>query len=222
MTSPLARASRSLLSSFRAKPIPARLVHAAPCSTIAMENTQFGRLQAAPLQANFIPSLQQPTQQVLWIGCSDSGFQETTILDLLPDEMMVHRNIGNMIIEGDLSSETAVRYAVSVLGVKHIVVCGHYGCQIVKAASRDGLQGPWLSKLDSLHSSHKDTFDQLPEAESDRAFVKLNVLDQLRSLRQFPEVFEAAKSGSLQIHGIVYDTHTGEATRLLEDPECRI
>lgn len=163
MTSPLARASRSLLSSFRATPISARLAHTTPCSTLAMGNARFGKFEAAPLQADFIPSLQQPTQQVLWIGCSDSGFQETTILNLLPDEMMVHRNIGNMIIEGDLSSETTVKYAVSVLGVseshrrhdplpegcanhlqvKHIVVCGHYGCQIVKAASRDGLQGPW-------------------------------------------------------------------------------
>lgn len=163
MTSPLARASRSLLSSFRATPISARLVHAAPCSTLAMGSTRFGKFEAAPLPADFIPSLHQPTQQILWIGCSDSGFQETTILDLLPDEMMVHRNIGNMIIEGDLSSETTVKYAVSVLGVskchrrhdplpekctyhfqvKHIIVCGHYGCQIVKAASRDGLQGPW-------------------------------------------------------------------------------
>ncbi|KAJ5760214.1 carbonic anhydrase [Penicillium odoratum] len=187
-----------------------------------MANTRFGNFEAAPLQANFIPSLQQPTQQILWIGCSDSGFQETTILDLLPDEMMVHRNIGNMIIEGDLSSETAIKYAVTVLGVRHIVVCGHYGCQIVKAASRNGLQGPWQSKLDSLHSTHKDTIDRLSEAESDRTFVKLNVLDQLRALRQFPEVVDAANSGSLQLHGIVYDTHTGEGSRLLEDPECRL
>ncbi|KAJ6020953.1 carbonic anhydrase [Penicillium herquei] len=187
-----------------------------------MVKSRFGKFEAAPLNSDFIPSLQEPTQQILWIGCSDSGFQETTILDLLPDEMMVHRNIGNMLIEGDLSSETAIKYAVTVLGVRHIVVCGHYGCQIVKATSRDGLQGPWQSKLDSLHSTHKDTIDQLPETEHDRTFVKLNVLDQLRSLRQFPEVVDAAKSGSLQLHGIVYDTHTGEASRLVEEPECRI
>lgn len=70
--------------------------------------------------------------------------------------------------------------------------------------------------------SHKDAIDRLPETEHDRAFVKLNVLDQLRSLRQFPEVVDAAKSGSLQLHGIVYDTHTGEASRLLEEPDARI
>lgn len=72
---------------------------------------------AAPLNADFIPSLRKPTQQILWIGCSDSCFQETTILRLLPDEMLVHRNMGNMLIEGDLSCETTVKHAVSALQV---------------------------------------------------------------------------------------------------------
>jgi carbonic anhydrase len=100
-------------------------------------------IEATPVQADFIPSLRHPTRQILWIGCSDSGFQETTILDLLPDEMLVHRNLGNMIIDGDLSCRTTVKHAVSDLNVRHIVVCGHFGCGIVKTASRDGLKGPW-------------------------------------------------------------------------------
>jgi carbonic anhydrase len=75
------------------------------------------------------------------------------------------------------------------------------------------------SKLNSLHSMHKYTIDQLPSSEHDHTFVKLNVLDQLRALRQFPEVARAAKAGSLQLHGIVYDTKTGEASRLLEEIE---
>jgi carbonic anhydrase len=184
-----------------------------------MRPPRFTHIEAVPLHADFIPSLQQPTQQILWIGCSDSCFQETKILDLLPEEMIVHRNIGNMIIDGDISSETAVKHAVSNLNVRHIIVCGHYGCGIVKAGSRDGLPGPWLSKLNSLHSMHKYTIDQLPSSEHDHTFVKLNVLDQLRALRQFPEVARAAKAGSLQLHGIVYDTKTGEASRLLEEIE---
>ncbi|KAJ6104750.1 carbonic anhydrase [Penicillium sp. IBT 18751x] len=184
-----------------------------------MRQPRFPNIEVTPLQADFIPSLQQPTQQVLWIGCSDSCFQETKILDLLPDEMMVLRNMGNMIIDGDLSCETTVKHAVSDLNVRHIVVCGHYGCGIVKSNSRDGLQGPWSSKLNSLHSMHKHTIDQLPSSEHDHAFVKLNVLDQLRSLRRFPEVARAAKSGNLQLHGIVYDRETGKASRLLEDIE---
>lgn len=224
------------LTSFLARP-----TYSVRPSTVflsTMRQPRFTNLEATPLHADFIPSLQQPTQQILWIGCSDSCFQETKILDLLPNEMMVHRNMGNMIIDGDLSCETTVKHAVSDLNVRHIVVCGHYGCGIVKLGSRDGLQGPWsryvfkrvlpsvgrglistYSKLDSLHSMHKHTIDQLPSAEHDRAFVKLNVLDQLRSLRRFPEVARAAKTGKLQLHGIVYDTKTGEASRLLEDLE---
>lgn len=128
------------LTSFLAKPI----YSARPISTSFSKMRQpRTNVEATPLHADFIPSLQRPTQQILWIGCSDSCFQETTILDLLPDEMMVHRNMGNMIIDGDLSCETTVKYAVSNLSVRHIVVCGHYGCGIVKAASRDGLKGPW-------------------------------------------------------------------------------
>ncbi|KAJ5689636.1 carbonic anhydrase [Penicillium macrosclerotiorum] len=186
------------------------------------------------LPPDFIPSSKQPMQQVLWIGCSDSCFQETTILDLLPDEMLVHRNLGNMLIEGDMSSELTVKHAITCLKVniskplfkmiiltnqqvKHIVVCGHYGCGIVKAESRDGLNGPWLSKLDALHSQFKGTIDTLPSDERNQAFVELNVLDQLRSLRQFPEVSKAASEGNLQLHGIVYNLKSGKAQRLIEN-----
>lgn len=78
-------------------------------------------LEAAPFHADSIPSLQKPTQQILWIGCSDSDFQETTILDLLPEEMIVHRNLGNMLIDGDMSCETIVKHAVADLRVSHFV-----------------------------------------------------------------------------------------------------
>lgn len=116
--------------------------------------------EATPLHADFIPSLQKPTQQILWIRCSDSCYQETTVLNLLPDEMLVHRNMGNMLIDGDMSSELTVKHAVAALQVNSpdifetgqpnsstgeaILVCGHYGCCIVRAESRDGLKGPWL------------------------------------------------------------------------------
>lgn len=85
------------------------------------DNTNF---EAMPVRANLIPSLQKPVQQVLWIGCSDSCFEETKILDLLPDEMLVHRNLGNMLIEGDMSSEVTIKHAVSTLKViKRTCLC---------------------------------------------------------------------------------------------------
>ncbi|OQE22311.1 hypothetical protein PENSTE_c010G01459 [Penicillium steckii] len=177
------------------------------------ESTNF---EAMPVRANMIPSLQRPEQQVLWIGCSDSCFQETKTLDLLPDEMLVHRNLGNMLIQGDMSSEVTINHAVANLMVKHIVVCGHYGCGIVRSESRDGLTGPWRRQLNALHSTFNGTIDHLSENHRDRAFVEMNVLDQLQSLRNFPEVRKATKLRGLQLHGFVYDSHSDKAFRLAD------
>ncbi|KAJ5246851.1 carbonic anhydrase [Penicillium chermesinum] len=169
---------------------------------------------ASPVQSDIIPRVKP--QQILWIGCSDSSYQETNVLDLPPDEMMVHRNIGNMIIDGDMSVETTVKHAVTNLKVNHIVVCGHYGCGIVRATTREGLQGPWLSKLDSLHSKHQHNIGDLPAPQRDRVFVELNVLDQLRALKRFPEIATAMKTQALKLHAFVFDRNTGEASRLIE------
>jgi carbonic anhydrase len=169
-----------------------------------------------PLEAKYIPSLHQATHQVLWIGCSDSNPRESNVFDFLPDQLLVLRNIGNMIVNDDLSSETAIKHAVVDLQVRHIVVCGHYGCGIVKTASRDGLKGPWLYKLNSLYAAHEEDINKAPVTERDRSFVELNVLDQLRSLRKLTEVIDAIKKGHLQIHGLVYDTKTERAYRMLE------
>lgn len=181
-----------------------------------MDELRLSNYAIKPVDADFIPSLQPPGKQILWIGCSDSSFRETTVLNLLPDEMLEHRNLGNMIIDGDLSCETTVKHAVVDLQVKHIIVCGHYGCGIVRATSRDGLKGPWLSKLDSLHAMHQRDIDQLPSVERDRSFVVLNILEQLRSLRKFPEVADAMRRGQLHIHGIVYDPVSGKALSVTE------
>ncbi|KAH8700480.1 carbonic anhydrase [Talaromyces proteolyticus] len=172
-----------------------------------------------PIEADFIPSLQRPEKQILWIGCSDSSFKETTILDLLPDEMLEHRNIGNMIVDGDLSCETTVKHAVVDLKVKHIIVCGHYGCGIVRATSRDGLRDPWLMRLNALYATHRHYIDQLPSVKDDRSFVELNILEQLRTLRKFPEVASAMRQGQLHIHGIVYDPASEKGLSITEATE---
>ncbi|KAJ5496423.1 hypothetical protein N7463_008410 [Penicillium fimorum] len=185
------------------------------------------RLKTEPLGENYIPSLQQ-AQQILWIGCCDSNAKESTVLNILNEELFVLRNLGNMIID-DLSCETTIKHAVVDLQVKHIVVCGHYGCRIVNATSRDGLKGPWsrqvllpknsTNKLDALYSMHEEDINQLPVQERDRLFVELNVLDQLRSLRKFPEVTDAITLERLHIHGLVYDSETEKARRVLEEQQ---
>ncbi|KAF7717249.1 Uncharacterized protein PECH_007526 [Penicillium ucsense] len=168
------------------------------------------------LHTNFIPRPDHLSQQILWIGCSDSDCTETTTLNFLPEEMLEHRNLGNMIIPGDLSSEISIRHAVCELRVKHIVVCGHYGCGIVRASSREGLPGLWSSKLDSLHAKHRHHIDLLPVQQRDDVFVELNILDQLRSLRGMAEVEEATRRGELSLHGMVYDPLSGRAVALSE------
>ncbi|KAJ5153002.1 carbonic anhydrase [Penicillium canariense] len=198
-------------------PIPmfqSTAIHPLPRQTEGSERVSNYSTKA--VDANFIPSLHSSKKQILWIGCSDSDCKETTILNLLPDEMLEHRNLGNMVIDGDLSCETSVRHAVVDLQVKHIIVCGHYGCGIVKATSRSGLPGPWLSKLDHLHAKHQHDIDQLPAVDRDSAFVELNILDQLRSLRNISEVADATRQGRLDIHGIVYDPTIGKALSLNE------
>ncbi|CAG8249704.1 unnamed protein product [Penicillium nalgiovense] len=180
-----------------------------------MGETQLRRLATEPHGPNYIPSLQQTTPQILWIGCSDGNFKECTMLNILDDELLVLTNIGNMIIDGDLSCDITIENAVVDLQVKHIVVCGHCGCRIVKATARNGLKGLWLSKLNALHLAHED-INQLPVSERDRAFVELNIFDQMHSLRRLPEVANAIALGRLRINGIVYDLETEKAYRLSE------
>ncbi|OOQ90673.1 carbonate dehydratase [Penicillium brasilianum] len=192
-------------------------INPVPCETV--DSPRSLNYATRTIGANFIPRPQQSEKQILWIGCSDSDCKETTILDFLPDEMLEHRNLGNMIIDGDLSCETSVKHAVVDLRVKHIVVCGHYGCGIVKATSRNGLPGPWLRKLDSLHAKHRHDIDRLPVIERDSAFVELNILEQLRSLRNISEVADATRRGNLDLHGIVYDPTIGRALSVNEGAE---
>ncbi|KAJ5162238.1 carbonic anhydrase [Penicillium capsulatum] len=167
--------------------------------------------------SEYIPSLKQPEKQILWVGCCDSSFKETGVFSLLPDELLEHRNLGNMILDGDLSCETSVKHAVIDLQVKHIVVCGHYGCGIVRTGSGQGLAEPWLSKLEALRATQSPSVDQLSPTQRDRSYVELNVLEQLRSLRKYPEVAGAIKRGKLQIHGIVYDSASEKAHLVSEE-----
>lgn len=107
-----------------------------------------------PIPRNLIPSLGQSKQQILWLGCSDSGYEETTTLpNLLQDEMIVVRNWGNMALSTDLAWASAVQHAVEMLEVKHIIVCGHYGCGIVKTDPVTNSAYPWQKYDCSLSSS---------------------------------------------------------------------
>lgn len=163
---------------------------------------------------DFFSSLsQQQKPEYLWIGCSDSRVPANQIVGLMPGEVFVHRNVANQVIHSDLNCLSVVQFAVEVLGVKHIIVTGHYGCGGVHAAyddCRHGLVDNWLSHVKDVHYKHMDEISKLePDAAKDR-LCELNVMEQVRNLARTTVVRDAWKKGQdLFLHGFVYGLETG-------------
>jgi carbonic anhydrase len=155
---------------------------------------------------------QQPA--CLWIGCSDSRVPASGVVGALPGELFVHRNIANQVVADDPNGLSVIQYAVSVLEVSHVIVCGHYGCGGVKAALDGGTRGPidgWLRQIRELHHRHKAEIDAVADdvARVDR-MCELNVMEQVANVCRTPYVRDAWASGrSLVVHGLVYDLGEG-------------
>jgi carbonic anhydrase len=170
------------------------------------------QMQADP---NFFEDLakgQQP--EYLWIGCSDSRVPANQITGTNPGEMFVHRNIANMVVHSDMNLLSVLSYAVEVLKVKHIIVCGHYGCGGVIAAMGNkqfGLIDNWLRHIKDVYRLHHEELDSIvDETERARRFVELNVVEQVIDLGKTSIVQNAwEKKQPLHIHGWVYDIHDG-------------
>ncbi|MCK6402358.1 MAG: carbonate dehydratase [Sphaerotilus natans subsp. sulfidivorans] len=161
--------------------------------------------------------LKQQTPQYLWIGCADSRVPANELVDLLPGELFVHRNIANVIVPSDLNALSVIQYAVDALRVTHVIVVGHSNCGGVKAALnnlRVGLVDIWLRHVQDVRNQHRAFLDRLtPERQVD-ALVELNVLEQARNVCRTTIVEDAWQRGQeVVIHGWVYGLHNG----LLED-----
>ncbi|MDP5229498.1 MAG: carbonate dehydratase [Cellulophaga sp.] len=151
---------------------------------------------------------------VLWIGCADSRVPANEIIGANPGEVFVHRNIANMVVHSDMNMLSVLDYAVNALKVKHIIVCGHYGCGGVKAAMGNdsiGLIDNWVRHIKDVYRFHKDELDAI-EDEKERfdKFVEFNVIEQVFDLAKSSIVQSAwRKHQELSVHGWVYELSKG-------------
>ncbi len=156
----------------------------------------------------------QQSPEFLWIGCSDSRVPANEIVDMLPGEIFVHRNIANVVVHTDLNCLSVLQYAVDVLKVKHIIVCGHYGCGGVRAALENkdhGLIDNWLRHIKDIYRFHQEAIDSLAdEKEKIDLLCELNVMEQVANVCHTTIVQNAWKSGqSLAVHGWIYSIQNG-------------
>ena len=162
----------------------------------------------------FFSSLaKQQTPEYLWIGCSDSRVPANQIVDLKPGEVFVHRNIANVVVHTDLNCLSVIQFAVDVLQIKHIIVCGHYGCGGIKAAMEDkehGLIDNWLGHIKDVSRFNAEKLEGLEFCEKFDLLCELNVVEQVTNVCNTATVQTAWKNGAeLSVHGWIYNINNG-------------
>ncbi|WP_304200805.1 carbonate dehydratase [Flavobacterium alvei] len=162
---------------------------------------------------------------LLWIGCSDSRVPANEIIGAKPGETFVHRNIANMVIHSDMNMLSVLDYAVNVLKVKHVLVCGHYGCGGIKAAMENnsvGIIDNWIRHIKDVYRlNHKELDAIEDETERFNRFVEINVIEQVCDLAKTSIVQSAWKKGQeLSLHGWVYGLNSGYVTDLNVNFSC--
>ena len=155
----------------------------------------------------------QQAPEFLWIGCSDSRVPANQIIDLPPGEVFVHRNIANVVVHTDLNCLSVIQFAVDVLRVKHIIVCGHYGCGGIKAAMDNvdyGLIDNWLRHINDVSRLNADKLEGLDDDERLDLLCELNVIEQVTNVANTTIVKNAWNRGAdLSIHGWIYGIEDG-------------
>ncbi len=178
------------------------------------------------MNPNFFKRLvEKQNPPLLWIGCSDSRVPANEIIGAEPGEVFVHRNIANMVVHSDMNMLSVLDYAVNVLKVKHVIVCGHYGCGGVKAAMGNtsvGIIDNWIRHIKDTYRFHQQELDDI-EDENERfnKFVEINVREQVMDLAKTSIVQNAWKNGQeLTLHGWVYGLNDGYVTDLDVNFSC--
>ena len=156
----------------------------------------------------------QQAPDYLWIGCADSRVPANEIVDLMPGELFVHRNVANIVVHTDFNCLSVVQYAVEVLNVEHIIVCGHYGCGGVRAALQNnelGLIDNWLRHIRDIYQRNKEMLDTIPDGEKriDR-LCELNVVEQVSNVANTTILHTAWAAGKqVSVHGWIYSLEDG-------------
>jgi carbonic anhydrase len=192
--------------------------------TQLLENNRAWATEITRQDSDFFRQLAtQQSPQYLWIGCSDSRVPANQIVGLVPGEMFVHRNVANLVVHTDLNCLSTIQFAVDVLRVGHIIVCGHYSCGGVLAALNDqklGLIDNWLRHVQDVRAKHRAELDLLAtESERHDRLCELNVIEQVANVSQTTVVRDAwARGQNLAVHGWIYGLSDG----LLRDLEVTV
>ncbi|HLP96287.1 MAG TPA: carbonate dehydratase [Saprospiraceae bacterium] len=179
------------------------------------------KLQEDPGYFERLVNVQTP--EILWIGCSDSRVPPDQITQTKPGEIFIHRNVANMVVHTDLNLLSVLQYAVEVLKVKHIIVCGHYGCGGVKAAmgrSSLGIINKWLRNIKDVYRFHSEELEAIKDDQNRlNRLIELNIIEQVHNLAKTSIVQHAWKEWSApHIHGWVYDLADGLIRPLFDIP----
>lgn len=185
-----------------------------PLSSLFENNRRWAERVVSEHPTFFAELERQQAPEFLWIGCSDSRVPANEIVGLLPGELFVHRNVANVVVHTDLNCLSVIQYAVEVLKVRHVIVCGHYGCGGVRAAmeeARLGLIDNWLRHVQDVQKKHRAALEHLPDAEARLArLCELNVVEQARSVCETTILQDAwARGQQVMVHGFIYGLSDG-------------
>jgi len=161
----------------------------------------------------FVTLSQQQSPRYLWIGCSDSRVPANQIVGLLPGDLFVHRNLANLVVHTDLNCLSVMQFAVDLLKVRHIIVCGHYGCSGVRAALRRdrlGLSDNWLRHVQDVRQKHAESLTSASDSEASDRLCELNVVEQVLNVCHTSIARDAWERGQeLVVHGWIYGLQDG-------------
>lgn len=176
--------------------------------------------QAEPGFFDKLAKRQKP--EYLWIGCSDSRVPANQLLGLVPGDIFVHRNVANLVVHTDFNCLSVLQYAVDVLKVKHVIVCGHYGCGGIDAALQDqqlGLIDNWLGHIKDIAHIHKAELSQLNHEQRAARLCELNAIEQAQNIRRSNIIKDALKRGQdITIHSWIYSLRNGRIKDLASEP----